>query len=190
MFYPVLRIEIADYLLRFIAKQDIAIARHSWNVKSIAVNLAHNLDLSAEVSQELSTAALLHDIGKLIIPRRILHKPGKLTEAEFEIIKEHSPNGFHFLKAISQLEHIAEAVLYHHEKFDGSGYPEGRAGEDIPLISRILTIADVYEATTADRVYRKAMTREMALAILYDGRGTQFDPSMVDIFLKNIVDDD
>lgn len=178
--------DIADYLLRFIAQQDFATAKHSLNVKMIAVQFAENLDCSSQFIQNLSTAALLHDIGKMIIPKNVLHKPGRLTEAEFEIMKEHSQNGFNFLRSITQLNHIAEAVLYHHEQYNGQGYPKGKAGKDIPLMSRILTIVDVYEAITADRVYRKAMTPEEAIKVLHDGRGIQFDPKLVTVFLQNI----
>lgn len=180
--------DITDYLLRFIARQDISIATHSLQVKNIAVEFAMTLGFSPELIRHLSTAALLHDIGKLIIPRNILHKPGKLTHSEFEIIKQHSQNGFNFLKTINQFHPIAEAVLCHHEKFNGGGYPEGKGSQDIPLLSRILTIADVYEATTADRVYRRAMTQKDALQILADGKGSQFDPILVAAFLKYIND--
>lgn len=142
--------------------------------------------LSNEVIKRLASASLLHDIGKLSVPGTLLNKPAPLTEAEFAIVKRHSAAGAALLQGIDPLNHITEAVLYHHERFDGTGYPEGKAGEKIPLMARILAISDVYEATTADRAYRRAMTPQAAKEILLSGKGTHFDPVLVDVFASHI----
>lgn len=178
------KLDITAYLLNLIARHDPCTAKHAYNVENIAVQFAKKLGLSAQYIQDISTAALLHDIGKMAVPKQILNKSGNLTVTEFEIIKKHPEDGFNFLKTIDQFDHIAEAILYHHEKFDGNGYPYGKAGEAIPLISRILAISDVYEAITSNRVYRKAMTQEEARRVISNGKGTHFDPVLVDIFLK------
>lgn len=174
--------ETTTHFLTLLAQHDQCTAAHSYNVERIAVNFAMKLNLSYQIIQDISTAALLHDIGKIKIPKKILRKPAKLTETEFEIIKKHSEYGFEILKATDQLKDIAEAVLYHHEKINGEGYPMGKDGRNIPLVSRILSIADVYESITSDRVYRKAMTQKEALQVMYDGRGTHFDSILVSKF--------
>lgn len=174
--------ETITYLLTLLTKHDQCTATHSYNVERIAVNFAIKLNLSSQSIQDISTAALLHDIGKIKISKEILRKPAKLTENEFEIIKKHSEYGFEILKATDQLKDIAEAVLYHHEKFNGEGYPMGKDGRNIPLVSQILSIADVYESITSDRVYRKAMTQKEALQVMYDGKGTHFNSTLVSKF--------
>jgi len=175
--------ESINCFLSKLVRYDSCTFRHCCKVEKIAVKLAIRLKLSPIIIQKLSTAALLHDIGKIAIPKNILQKPGKLTAAEFDIIKQHSEAGFALLNATDQLKDIAEAVLYHHEKFNGEGYPTKIAGNHIPLISRILCIADVYEAITSDRVYRSAMTEVEALQVICQGAEIHFDPSLVKAFL-------
>jgi putative nucleotidyltransferase with HDIG domain len=177
------KLEISHHLLSLINKHDVGTAKHSCNVANIAVNFAKKLNLSSQKIENISTAALLHDIGKIKIPRHILNKPEKLTDSEFEIIKKHSQYGFEILKQIKPLQNIAEVVHCHHEKFNGGGYPGGKAGSEIPLIAQILSIADVYEALTSDRIYRKAMTQIEACKVIDCGRETHFDPMLVNIFL-------
>ena len=177
--------EIAGYFFNVLSKYTPSTAEHSYRVKKIAVELTARLSLSLQITQDIAIAALLHDIGKIMIPKSILNKPGKLTKDEFEIIKQHSTYGYQMLAVTKQLHHIAPAVLYHHEKFDGTGYPEGRMGKNIPLISRILTIADVYEAITSNRSYRPSMPEKTALKIIYEEQGRQFDPRLVRAFLIN-----
>jgi len=175
--------ESINYFLSQLARYDSCTFRHSCKVEKIAVKLAIRLRLPPIMIQKLSTAALLHDIGKISVPKSILQKPGKITAAEFDVIKQHPEVGFALLNATDQLKDIAEAVLYHHEKFNGEGYPRKIAGNHIPLISRILCIADVYEAITSDRVYRSAMTEVEALQVICQGAETHFDPSLVKDFL-------
>jgi HD-GYP domain-containing protein (c-di-GMP phosphodiesterase class II) len=128
-------------------------------------------------------AAQLHDLGKIKIPEQILNKPKKLTEKEFEIIKKHSEIGFSIVRNLPEFYDIAEAILYHHERFNGSGYPTGKKSQEIPLYARILSIADAYEAMTSNRIYRKALTEEKAQQIIIIEKGIQFDPDIVNTFI-------
>lgn len=177
------RLEITNYLLALIHQHDVDTAKHSYNVANIAVRFARRLNLSSQMIKDISVAALLHDIGKIKIPRQILNKPEKLTKSEFEIMQRHSRYGFVILNQIHPLQDIAEAVCCHHEKFDGNGYPSGKSGDEIPLIAQILSITDVYEALTSDRTYRKAMTQKEALQVINSGRGTHFNSVLVNMFL-------
>jgi len=135
-------------------------------------------------------SAQLHDIGKISVKDSILQKPGKLTEMEFEEIKQHVSNGEEIIKKIKQntrdhvfLEQAEILVASHHEKWDGSGYPRGLKGEEIPLQGRMMAIADVYDALVSDRPYRKGIPHKEAVEIISQGRGKHFDPALVDVFL-------
>jgi HD-GYP domain-containing protein (c-di-GMP phosphodiesterase class II) len=175
-----LYIQTVTALAKLIENRDTSTGAHSQRVREVALAIGIELGLPPEVIDEISIAATLHDIGKIGISENILNKRGKLTNAEYELIKSHPQIGYDTLKNISRLKNISEYILYHHEKFDGTGYPTQRIGNDIPLVSRILCVADVYEAITADRVYRKAMTVEQALMIMYKGKGTHFDPVVLE----------
>jgi len=126
----------------------------------------------------------LHDLGKIGVSEKILLKKSKLTKREFEEIKKHPQIGADILRPIQFLRNIIPLVFYHHEKWDGSGYPSGIKGEEIPIGVRIIAIADVYQALTSDRPYRKAYKKEKAIAILKKGSGCQFDPRITGIFLR------
>lgn len=126
----------------------------------------------------------LHDIGKIAIPDAILHKPGRLNEDEFAVMKTHSEIGYNILKSTIEFQSIAPIVLHHHERWDGNGYPMKLKGEEIPLFSRIIAVADAYEAMTADRVYRARMTKDAAIAELNRCKGTQFDAKIVEILIE------
>jgi response regulator RpfG family c-di-GMP phosphodiesterase len=132
-------------------------------------------------------AAPLHDVGKIGVPDSILLKPGALTEEEFEIIKTHSSIGWSILNKSSSkyLKLGAEIALCHHEKWDGSGYPDGLRGHDIPLSGRIVCIADVFDALRSDRPYKKAVSHKDAMSVLMEGKGTHFDPDLVDLVISN-----
>lgn len=147
-------------------------------------NVSEN-DLSA-----LHAGALLHDIGKLAVPEYILNKPGKLTEAEFAKMKIHPTVGGDILKRVNFPYPVEDIVRYHHEKWDGSGYPKGLKGEQIPLIARIISVVDFYDATRCDRPYRKGMKREDSLALLNSMVGTAFDPKVVKIFAEHVEEFD
>jgi len=148
--------------------------------------------LAEENVSSLVKASALHDIGKIGIPDSILLKPGKLTPDEFDVIKTHTSIGSHIIDSISEnlpdndqyLKYAKEIAHYHHERWDGTGYPEGLAGADIPLSARIISIVDVYDALTSPRCYKNAYTHEVSLGIILEAKGTQFDPGLVDILSK------
>jgi HD-GYP domain-containing protein (c-di-GMP phosphodiesterase class II) len=144
--------------------------------------------LSAPDLSELELFAALHDIGKIGIVDQILNKPGKLTDEEWAQMKRHSEIGYHIALSSPELTPIAEYILSHHERFDGSGYPQGISGQEIPFAARILAVADAYDAMTQDRVYRKALGKEEAIRELSSNRGTQFDPDVVDVFLRLLTE--
>ncbi|MBE3089361.1 MAG: HD-GYP domain-containing protein, partial [Actinobacteria bacterium] len=146
--------------------------------------LGRSLKLSENKLNELSLLSTLHDIGKIAIPDEILMKPGKLTEKEWDIVKRHPEVGYNISGSSPLLEPIADAVLTHHEWWNGSGYPQGLKGENIPLISRIISIIDAYDVMTHDRSYKKAISKKEALEELKRCAGTQFDSKLVKIFIQ------
>jgi len=137
-------------------------------------------------SQDLRQAGLLHDIGKTRVPPEILYKPGKLTEEEYEIMKLHPVIGEQMVYPIESLRHLCPVIRGHHEKWEGSGYPDGLKGEDIPYAARIIAISDVFDALHAERPYKAGMPVERVQAILREGRGTHFDPDLLDAFERVI----
>jgi len=155
-------------------------AGHSESVASIAAKIATEINLSTGEVEELRLAGLVHDIGKMRIPMEILNKPGRLSKAEFSIIQEHSQIGFEVLSQIPFPWRVPEIVRSHHERWDGSGYPQGLKGKNIPIGARILAVADVLDSVTAHRPYRAALGSEVAFKIIIDGRGTLFDAQVVD----------
>lgn len=163
-------------------------SQHSVRVSEYSVLIAKKLGYSEEACEELRKIAILHDIGKIGIPDYVLNKPAKLTDEEYEIMKSHVVRGAEILKNFTLIDHVTEGALYHHERYDGHGYIHGLKGEDIPLNARIIGIADAFDAMTANRVYRKKLDFEYVLAELRKGRGTQFDPKLVDILLGLIED--
>lgn len=160
---------------------------HFNRVQKLCLMLGKQLKLSKEDMDELSYAAILHDIGKIAIPDAILNKPTRLDSEEYEIMKTHTTKGYEILKAADEYSDIARYALTHHEKYDGTGYPHGFAGEEIPLFSRIISICDAYEAMTADRPYRMAQSVEYAINELRRCSGTQFDPWLVDVFIEHVI---
>jgi len=136
---------------------------------------------------ELALLAVLHDIGKVGIKESVLQKPGPLTAEEWEEMKKHPEIGYRIAQNTPELATVAEYILSHHERWDGRGYPRGLKGEEIPLICRILAVADAYDAMTNDRTYRKAMSREKAIDEIRRNAGTHFDPQVADIFLCAIT---
>ncbi|WP_330586941.1 HD domain-containing phosphohydrolase [Aminipila terrae] len=160
---------------------------HSEKVSKISREIGEIMNLDEDTVNELETSGLMHDIGKIIISEDILNKPGKLTESEYREIKRHSECGYQILRSVDAYSPLAENVLYHHERWDGKGYPRGLRGRDIPLLARIITIADAYEAMTAKRPYKKPLTVEAAVNELVKNSGTQFDPQIVELFVKKIL---
>jgi putative nucleotidyltransferase with HDIG domain len=156
---------------------------HSARVTEFSVRIAENMGLSEEEKDIIRYASLLHDIGKIGIKERILKKPDKLTEEERREMETHPLIAARILQSVTMLEPVMNLVMHHHERYDGKGYPSGLAGEEIPLGARIIAVADAFESMISDRPYRKALPLEEAVAELRRGRGTQFDPRVVDIFL-------
>ncbi len=126
----------------------------------------------------------MHDIGKIGVPEAVLTKPGKLTEAEFDWIRKHPEIGYRILRDIPRVRDILPGVLYHHERFDGQGYPEGIAGDDIPLVARLISLADAFDAMSSTRTYRPTLSRPEVLQEILDCAGTQFDPELAPVFVK------
>jgi diguanylate cyclase (GGDEF)-like protein len=165
-------------------------SEHSSATVLLTQTVGERLGLSSDALDELAQIAALHDIGKLGIPTDIIRKPGPLTEEEWEIMREHSAIGERILKGVPDLAGVARAVRHGHERWDGGGYPDHLAGEEIPLTSRIVFICDAYDAMTSDRPYRPAMSPEEAIRELRAGAGTQFDPQVVQSLLVALGEDD
>ena len=157
---------------------------HSERVACLAAHMARAMRLSAEEVEDYHIAGLVHDVGKIGVPEQILCKPAKLTDAEFEQIKRHPRIGYQILKDIPRLTDILPGVLHHHERWDGRGYPDGLQGENIPVIARVLSLADSFDAMSSSRAYRAALPREQVLAEVQRCAGIQFDPELADIFVR------
>lgn len=156
---------------------------HSKRVTELAVTIAGEAGMSEEDLDKIRLAGLVHDIGKIGVPETILHKPDRLTEQEFDFIKDHPAIGERILREIIRDQQVLEIVLHHHERFAGGGYPDGISGEEIPIGSRIMGVADAYDAMTSSRPYRSAMHPDQAKSQLLSNRGSQFDPEIVDLFM-------
>ena len=160
---------------------------HSRRVAKYSAMLAKELGKSEEETDNIYYIALLHDIGKIGIPDSVLHKPGRLTAEEYDLIKQHPTIGANILKDIKSFPGLEIGAQYHHERYDGKGYPYGKAGEDIPEIARIVGVADTFDAMNSNRVYRKHFTKEYIIGELKAGSGTQFDPTVVGAMI-NIIE--
>jgi putative nucleotidyltransferase with HDIG domain len=172
-----------EALAHAVDAKDEVTHEHTRRVQDRAVHLARAMGVEGDGEiQAIKAASLLHDVGKLAIPEHILNKPGRLTPAEYEIMKRHAPIGADILSVIGFPFAVAPIVRHHHESWDGTGYPDGLAGEDIPVGSRILAVVDCFDALTSDRPYRPKMNDREALRILRDRRGTMYDPRVVDTF--------
>lgn len=159
---------------------------HGERVETYALEIGKLVGMKISELDELTIIARLHDIGKIAIDEDILLKPGKLTDEEFEIMKSHTEKGYRIINASSMLGNAAKSVLTHHERWDGKGYPLGLKGEEIPLMARIVAIADAYDVMTHDRVYKKAISKQEAVEELLRCSGTQFDPKLVKVFVDKL----
>ena len=177
-------LEMVQTLARAVDSKDAYTHEHSDRARVKARRVALEMGLPEPMVRHVEYAALLHDIGKIGIDEAILLKPGKLTPEEYEEMKKHPIIGHQILAPVKYLGPVAQMVLYHQEWFDGRGYPEGLKGEEIPLGARIVAALDAWDAMTSDRPYRKALGREIAIKELQKGSGTQFDPKVVDTFLR------
>ena len=157
---------------------------HSARVTALAEAVARKLGWSEERLASLRLGGPLHDIGKLAVSDEVLRKAGRLDDHELAQIREHPKTGARLMLRIAALRDAIPYVLYHHERWDGAGYPSGKAGEEIPLEARVLAVADAFDAMTSDRPYRRALTHEEALAEVERCAGTQFDPQIASVFLE------
>ncbi len=162
---------------------------HTQRVTDLTIEFAKVAGLAGENLEHVRRGALLHDVGKLGIPDSILHKPGKLTEEEWEVMRRHPVYAHQWLSPIEFLKPAIDIPYSHHEKWDGSGYPRGLKGEDIPLIARLFAIVDVWDALCSDRPYRSAMSKADALEYIRGQAGSHFDPALVDLFVSVVKDD-
>ena len=178
---------IIQSITKTLAEKDHETEAHSNRLKHLCISLGKIMGLSEPELSELEIFAALHDIGKIGISENILNKKEKLTDEDWHLLKKHSEIGYRIVKSVPELLHIADYILAHHERWDGKGYPQGLKGNDIPLLSRILTVVDSYDAMTNDRVYRKALSRDEAIKELLINAGEQFDPNIVEIFTSEIL---
>ncbi len=162
---------------------------HSRRVSDYSAQIAKRIGMSEAEIMNVRYIALLHDIGKIGVPDAVLNKPGKLTDAEYELMKRHTTIGGEILKDIGILEGLEVGAKYHHERYDGKGYPNGLKGDEIPLIARIIGLADAYDAMSSNRVYRRQLAREKVMEEISRCRGTQFDPEITDAFLEYLEHD-
>lgn len=159
---------------------------HSERVAQLSGGIAHEMGLTESEQEIVRQAATLHDVGKIGVDNGILNKPGKLSEAEFAAIRSHAAKGYEILRGAPSFEPLLPGIRHHHERLDGAGYPDGLAGDAIPLIARIIAVADAYDAMTSDRIYRAALDGATARRELQAGAGTQFDPQVVKALMRHL----
>ncbi|QJW44841.1 HD-GYP domain-containing protein [bacterium BFN5] len=163
---------------------------HSERVADIALLIAQRMGLNAETQHLVHIGAHLHDIGKIGIPDEVLNKPGRLTDEQFAVIKQHPVIGYSIVNKVKSFSAISDIVRFHHERFDGNGYPDGLKGHKIPLGARIVAVADSYDAMTTPRIYRHCFTPLEAIQEIKRCQGTQFDPAVVECFIALMQKDD
>jgi diguanylate cyclase (GGDEF)-like protein/PAS domain S-box-containing protein/putative nucleotidyltransferase with HDIG domain len=177
-------------LLRTLHEKHSETEEHTMRIKILSLRLAKRLNLSQDKLDEIELLSLLHDIGKIGIPEQILMKPSMLTNEEWEIMKSHTEIGYRIAKSTPELSHIADEILSHHERYDGTGYPNGIKGEEISILARIINVIDSFDVMTHKRVYKDAMSIDSALKELRECSGSQFDPLIVDEFIRLLEDHD
>lgn len=182
-------LQMVQALANTIDAKDSYTNGHSTRVAKYSVMLAEKMGYSGERLEQLQYAALLHDIGKIGIPNEIINKTSKLTDEEYEVIKTHPAIGGNILKEITEIPDIAIGARWHHERYDGRGYPDRKAGLDIPEIARIIGVADAYDAMTSKRSYRDVLPQKTVLGEIEKGKGSQFDPQIAEIMILLIKED-
>ena len=181
--------QMVNALAKTIDAKDKYTNGHSTRVAEYSVMIAKRMGYEGAKLEQLEFAALLHDIGKIGVPREIINKPTRLTDEEYEIIKTHPGTGANILKEVTEMPDIIIGARWHHERFDGKGYPDKLSGFDIPEIARIIGVADAYDAMTSKRSYRDVLAQEIVRGEVEKGKGTQFDPEIADIMLA-LMDED
>ena len=184
---PSIRGRAIDNIIKTINEKSPREKAHSERVAKICVAIGIALGIDEKDINKLKVLGLFHDIGKIAVSDEILNKEGKLTEIEYKEICRHAEIGYRILSTADGMTEIAQYVLYHHERWDGKGYPKGLQGNAIPLYSRICALADAYDAMTSDRSYRLAMSDDYAIGELKKNSGIQFDPTIVDIFIEKVL---
>lgn len=179
---------IVSSLQKTLSEKSYETEEHARNLERLARQLGKKVGLNDAQLNTLTLIALLHDIGKVAVPEQILEKPGPLNTEEWEIMRRHCESGYRIVVSSPELIEVAEGILSHHERWDGSGYPRGLSGEEIPFLARIISLADAYEAMTSDRPYRAAMSQCDALAEIKACSGSQFDPNLAGVFLTMMGD--
>ncbi len=182
-----MRSKTIDIIMSALFEKSSRESLHSKRVSDICQIIASKMHLEKDEEGQIRIAGLVHDIGKIGIDEKILNNPGKLSDDEMTDIRKHPEMGWRILSSINEFSELADYVLAHHEKWDGSGYPKGLKGEEIPFQARIIAVADAYDAMTSERSYRKSLNKEKVITELDKYSGTQFDPQIIDIFLKQIL---
>lgn len=185
-FHKATREGIIKAMVELLATHDAYTNNHSENVANLTSDFGEHIGLTEEALAKAYYAGMVHDIGKTLIPREILNKKTKLTEAEYEEVKKHPVYGGNALGHVDKLKEISKAIYHHHERWDGAGYPEGLGGEEIPQLARMLCIADAFDAMTDDRPYRKAFSQKDAIKEITACAGNQFDPKLAEQFIAMI----
>ena len=175
-------------ILKKLSEKSLMEKLHSERVSAISRKIGELMGLDDETLNEIETVGLLHDIGKISIDQTIFDLPRKLTKEEYNEVKRHPECGYYILKSVDNYSYLAEYILSHHERFDGKGYPRKKKGNEIPLISRIIAVADAYESMSADRPYRKALPQEKIIEEFKANSPSHFDPYIVELFLENIFE--
>ncbi|MEA4847876.1 MAG: diguanylate cyclase [Clostridiaceae bacterium] len=184
------RSNIVNAIFNTVHEKNPRIESHSRRVSCLCQQIGTAMGLSEAKLYELKISGLLHDIGKIAIDKSILEKPEKLNAQEWNEIKRHSDIGYKILNYSPEMVDIAQYILSHHERFDGTGYPRGLKKEEIPLLSRIITVADAYDAMTSERAYKEVLNKDMAAEELVKCKGTQFDPDIVDVFIDKVLNNE
>jgi len=177
-------LQTVQMLANVIEARDLTTSGHVQRVQRLAIELAQALSWRSDALVVLEFGALLHDIGKILVPREILNKPGRLDPAEWEVLKRHPQDGAHMLESVDHLRGAVPYVLYHDERWDGNGYPTRRAGTAIPIEGRLLGVVDAYDAMTNRRPYQAPISPQAAAAEILAGRGRQFDPVIAEVFAR------
>ncbi len=182
-------VHVVGSLAEAIDAKDTYTNGHSGRVAEYSAKIAEKFGYTEDQITSIYMMGLLHDVGKIGVPDQIINKPGKLTDEEFAVIKTHPVVGSRILENIKEMPELANGARWHHERYDGKGYPDGLAGEDIPEAARIIAVADSYDAMTSRRSYRNVMEQSSVRAEIEKGRGTQFDPVFADIMI-GLIDED